>query len=554
MISAPHTSSPLALFLLAPLAACGGEDEVRDEQAPATTTVFVDAQAPAGGDGSFARPLRTVREALEVGRPIEVVAIAGGSYEVPPTWDFPAVLAIMPSGAELPTLVAEAGEARIDWGTQAKLLVRDMAFASQVRFGRGEIDLRQIALGGVIGPALELADVTALLVGVAVSGVTETEGQPDTGDGVVARGGSLQWRGGSVTGIADRALVLEGSAAEIEGLTLSSDLRAPLTVSAKSTVTARQLTVEKAQIGVYVDRSSLLLERSKVRKIDGFGLLIAPEAKAVVKNSTFEDCRMGHVAAQGDGAELALEGNSFADASDGACISAAFSLAPFVIRHNELRTCAGNGVSLYGVTDAVVEDNEVHDILPDPMFPEIADGIGLLDAKAHVAHNRVYDTDGIGIALVRAEGEIVDNDVGPTKGAGISLVTEEPGEARVKIAGNSVAKATGVGIIVIGVGAHADVKFNQISATAYNPEDSFGDAVGFGMGADLQVIANTLQDNAHSGVIFLDGAKGAVSSNLATGNKQYGVLELCQGKPNEVIVGENELAGNALGPLKLCGK
>ncbi len=120
------------------------------------------------------------------------------------------------------------------------------------------------------------------------------------------------------------------------------------------------------------------------------------------------------------------------------------------------------------------------------------------------------------------------------------------------VTGNTIHQATGAGVIVLD--ATATVMGNTISDTAFNPIDAFGDGVAFGMNAVVTVQDNIITGSARNGVVFLDGASGTIDGNEASGNGEYGILEFCTGAPNAVVIGDNVLDNNTLGPMNLCSQ
>jgi parallel beta-helix repeat protein len=510
--------------------------------------VFVDQAAAPGGDGSAERPFQTLRQALELSRPIEAIAVAAGRYPAPASWIFGAALTILPSTAAAPTIEAEAPATALSWTVGAKLVLRDLELASPLGLEGGEIELSQLSFAPVSGPALTLTGAESRIFGLEISSVVAPADQPTSGDGLVVEGGILRWTGGTVVQIPDRAVVLNGVDAELDSLTLASTSRAPLTVGAASEVTARNLQIADVRIGVFVEAARLRLEQAVVTRASTAGLLAAAESSTEIVGSTFTDCANGHISVQGDNAAMTVEGSTLSGATLGPCLFASSTNGAIVIRDNIVRSCAGTGISLFVLSDALAENNEVSNIGPDPMFAELADGISVQNGSARLFGNRVYDTLAYGFALYSAHVLADGNEVGPTGGAGFSIV--DPGSAPSTISNNTITQATGVGVSVIG--AQAQVLTNVITGTVYAPADGLGDGVAFSWGAAVTVQGNTLSSNDRNGVVFLDGAQGTVAGNQATDNGGYGILEFCVGAANAVVVGDNVLDGNGLGPQSLC--
>jgi len=528
------------------LLGCGGDD---DEPALGTT-VYVDAKAAAGGDGSEQHPLRTVREALELKRSFDTIIIASGGYAVPASWSFASALTVTGANDSVTTLTAETADERIEWTASAPLSLSSLSFAAPFSFSDGELTLQSITVSGVTGPALKLTDATTTAKTLSVSAVTEIDGEVGTGDGVDVTGGSIDWDGGSVSATPDRALVLRTTTATLESLNLTSTDRAPLTVSAKATVTANSITIDKSRIAVFVDDASLVLSNATISNASTAGLLASADSKTTLTDSTLSDCPEGHVSVIAQGSSLTLERNKLLSAANNSCVSVAQTDGEVIIRDNVVNGCAGGGINLSALDGAVVEGNTIKNITPDPIFKEIADGISLLDASATVSKNTVSDTDGNAIALIRGYGTIEGNIIGPLESVGISVIEKAPQRALVK--GNTIVKARAAGVLVLL--AEADVENNNISETRFVSAEGLGDGIAFGQGADVKVTDNNVFDNATNGIVFLDGATGQISDNKLTENLLYGIREFCTGPTNTVTVGENMISGNGAGPTNLCSQ
>jgi len=540
----PRPPALLWLPLACLLAGCGDDSETT---AAAGTTVYVDGAAPAGGDGSAEHPFRTVREALEVDRAYDTISIAPGAYPVPSPWTVAAPLQVVGAGAEATTLDVEPGSATIDWTSTTGVTFTALGFTAPLRFTEGQLDLTGVGFVGTVGPSLAVDGATTRLQDVTVEQVVEVAGQAGSGDGVAVTGGSFEWTGGATADVPDRGLVLMGATAAVTNLSLASVARAPLTVSDGATVTAQGITIDEVNVGVFVDEASLELSETAISGAATAGLLASPGSETTVTDSTFSDCPEGHVALIGFGASLTLERNTFSNAANNVCVSAAQTDGTVVIRDNDIDGCAGGGITLSDLTGAVVTGNEVQNIAPDPIFQEIADGISLLDGEATIADNTVHHTDGYGISLIRGAGTISDNLVGPTDAVGISIV--EAGAARPQLSGNTIDRAQGAGVMVLEAGA--DITDNTIQDTVFLGSEGLGDGIAFGLNADVLATGNIISDNGANGIVFLDGVTGELTGNTLTGNNLYGIKEHCTGE-NQVTIGANTFSGNGLGETDLC--
>ncbi|MBW2455849.1 MAG: right-handed parallel beta-helix repeat-containing protein [Deltaproteobacteria bacterium] len=543
-----HQRSKLLALLWLPLAGlpvgCGDDSETTTTPG---STLYVDETAAEEGDGSAEHPFRTVRQALEVDRPFDTISVAPGAYPIPSPWTVDATLRVVGASAEETTLEAEPGSARIEWASTAALTFASLGFTAPLNFADGQLDLANVAFSGAVGPALAVDTASARLQQVTVSEVIEVAGQAGSGDGVTVTGGTFEWTGGSTTDVPDRGLVLLGTTATLADLTLASVTRAPLTVSDGASVTAQRITIAEVNIAVFVDEASLELTESTISGAATAGLLASPGSTTTVTDSAFTDCPEGHVALIGSAASLTLERNSFKNATNNVCVSAAQTSGLVVIRDNQIDGCAGGGITLSGLSGAVVEGNDVRNITPDPIFQEIADGISLLDGQATFTGNTVVHTDGYGISFIRGRGTIDGNVVGPVDGVGISIV--EPGAERVVVSGNTVTEAQGAGVMVLQ--AEADVTNNTISETIFLGSEGLGDGIAFGLGADVHATGNQIWDNGTNGIVFLDGVTGELTGNTLTDNNLYGIKEHCTAL-NQVTIGTNVFSGNGLGETDLC--
>ncbi len=531
--------SVLALAVV--VAACGDDSP--------STIIYVDASAEAGGNGSAGQPFRSVGEALAVDHAIDMVVIAAGDYPVPAAWDFAAALVIQGSTSAPTRLMVEAGSERIEWTSTAALVLRNVEFASGLTHA-GEVELQEVDFAGLTGPALELSNATARLFDVTISDVTTVEGVEGSGDGIVADAGTLVLQGGSIA-VSDRALLLgDAVVATLSDLELVGGDRSPLNVLEGAEVSAADVDISGVRIAIYVRAATLDLTTSTVDAATTSGLMVSTGATVTVSESTFTNCPQGHVSVLGEDTSIALVGNTFTNASAAGCIFVSGATGTVAIEDNTIATCAGSGISIASLLGAVIEGNDISDILPDPMFAELADGIVSIDSDASIADNVIYDTDGAGISLIRGDGDISANTIGPTASVAITIV--DPGNARVSVIGNHISESVGVGVLVLS--AAVDIDGNTISDIIYSPDDGFGDGIAFGSGADVVATDNSSNDNDRNGIVFLDGASGSISGNTCSGNGQYGILEFCSGDANDVDVGPNTLTGNTLGEQSLCSK
>ena len=524
----------LLILLVLPLSACAPGD-----------TVWVDTSAAASGDGSEARPFKTLDEALAQ-QDIVRIELEAGSYEAPAEWSFAAPLTIHGRGADLTIL---DGGARLAW--TGSLSLDALALGSPLTWTGGELAASGVIADGLAGPSLVLVHAAATFQDLRVDNTTGGD-ELDQGDGVRVEGGTLSWTGGGATGNDERSLAVVGAEATLSGLELDGGSRAALFVSDASVVAAEQIEVGPSGVGIYLADARLELSGSQVTGATTAGLLAGAGADLEISDCDFIENPGGHVTAQGQGVFVLIEDSLFSEAVGGVCVSVASTAGPVSIRRNEIHDCAGNGISLSDLTgDVLVEDNEVREIRPDAMFGEVSQGIGLLHSEAQILRNRVYDSDSEAIALIGGGGVIEGNDIGPGLGAGVSVIEPAPAN-RTVVRDNIIDGVTAAGVLVLD--ADADVTGNVITHTAFSAADGMGEGVIFGSVADVTLTGNELRANSKNGVSFMDGATGTIEGNEITGNLQFGIKEFCVGAVNAVTVGDNVVESNALGSSSLCSR
>ncbi len=150
-------------------------------------TVFVDAAAPPGGDGSRARPLQALREA-------PTIALAAGRYAVEAPIGgrvigrCPARTVLLgdPEASALERLTVEASI------TAAAIELEEVRLLGTLRLGAGESAFEGVLIEPPRGPGLELVDGRLLARRLVIRGAE--------GVGLRATGGSLAIEGGQIEG------------------------------------------------------------------------------------------------------------------------------------------------------------------------------------------------------------------------------------------------------------------------------------------------------------------------------------------------------------------
>ncbi len=603
----------LLLALLALLSACGDDPTPAPAAEGPTDQLHVDAAAAPEGNGSAARPFRDLDEALAVEGAaaillapgtykapsthtfgtLQIVGVDGAektfliNRDAPDGVQWAITGALSIEGVTLFTAlsltggradlvdVAASGQGvglsavdmdairleRVRLSQSAGVRLEDIASATVVGLELQEAEAGLIALGvealaveggsfkDVLGPAVGLTDTGATLEDVLIEGVRQV-GEIG-GDGVSVEGGALTMRGGAVRDAADRGVALRGDAtASLEDVALSGGGRAMLFVTGEAEVSADRLTISDSRICVFVnERARLSLRESQVGPCPGNGLLLSDASSTEVLGGAVTGCPQGLIAYLGEGISGRVEGVLLEGASASSCLSAAGTSAPIVFKDNTVRDCDGSGIALLQTVGARIEGNTISDIKADAVFPDVAEGVNLVDSVAEVVGNRIFDVEKRGVSLIRSSGLIDGNTIGPVGDAGISLVDPGP-EARTVITSNTIEEPVGVGIGVFS--AAADITDNVISGVRLNAVDALGDGILFAVGADAILTGNTVEGCVHSGVIFTEAARGRIEGNTLRDNGLFGILEFCGGEPSEVEVGPNVFEGNNQGEASLC--
>lgn len=440
-----------------------------------------------------------------------------------------------------------------------------VASAGGLTVERGEVDFTGLTLvsGGASFTGatatltgVEATDVTAPVVAVSDSTVTMREStltnvQADgdgAGDGVVLDSGELTLEMVTVTNPADRAFVARGGMATLRGVTLSGGGRPPVSVLAQAEVTVVASEIFGAGTCLFAtDGGTLRVQDSHIHDCQ-FGVLAGMGADVTLQKNRVMDCSGGHFSALNDGTKVLFEENEVRGA-EATCVALAGTNGPdVVIRNNTVDDCVGQGISLLNLTGAVIADNEVSSVTADPVFTDVGDGIGLVDAFADVTGNTVTGAEKRGIGLLRSGGTYDGNAIRQSGDLGISVV--DPAGESVTIRNNEIEGAVGGGIAVLN--ADASVEGNQISDIAANPELGTGDGITFGLGSNSTVTGNTVTNAAFNGIVFAEGATGSIENNTVSGSGRHGIREYCISETNDVTVGDNTLSENALGDTQLC--
>lgn len=585
---------------------------------PTGCELWVAEGAAAGGDGTVEHPLPTVAAALEVVDPDCTVHLAKGLYRLPSRITPQGTLRIEGT-AQMYTIIEgpEAGAGAWVDGRGALELERATLRAhldlhlprvqlrhlslrgldAGLRIGPGEtldvgeltaagsagvhidsvkqvtvagarfegpqarlrlVDIREALLDelsftGVAGPALVLQEVGATLAGLILRDIGDNPDDAELGgDGLVVKGGGLDLQRVELEGVSDRGLVFDGAVATVSGVAASDAGRGLLMVLAGSEVHVRESTFADAGVLLYANGAKLQVDDCALSRGSTAGLLGGQGAIVQVSDSSFTDCPQGHISLLGAGSAGTFERNVFREAAAASCVSVSHTAGPLRVRDNTVQGCAGGGIDAMQVVDLEITGNELSDIRFDVLFGTVANAISLIDARGRVASNDILDSLGTGISTLRAVAQIESNRIGPVDSSGISVV--DPSPEPTVVANNTIVRAVGTGVVVLNT--LAEVRDNHIEGTLRDPSAGLGDGIAFGMGGDVLITGNSCEGSVFNGIIFMDGAHGAVRGNHLQGNGMYGVMEFCMAglAANEVEVSDNTFEGNRLGEVERCAQ
>ena len=566
-----------ALPILLLFAACGDTAGAPETPRP-EGTVYVDAAAKDGGTGAQQAPLKSITGALETGIPH--VVVAPGTYEFPSAWTFPVDYVVeAPDGAFVTTGGAFEAQGALTLsgfqifgrlevtgdlrstglaltGQNAGLSVSDGAIAlDDVSMEQGQGALFTHCEGTVTGfsakqviaPVFTSRDSSLVVSTVTIEGAVQTE-EGASGDGFVVDGGDVTLEDATVSAPDDRAFFSKRGATTLRRVRLSGGGRPPLGSADEADVTVEDSEIFAANTCLFATGGGRLTVRNTDVHDCGFGVLSGMGATVEIRDSRFTNCPGGHFSALNDGTQVLLEDNEFSR-SDSTCIALAGTNGPGVrVARNRVEDCVGQGISLLSLQGAEIADNTIRGVTADPVFTDVGDGIGLVDAFAVVRGNIIQDVDRRGIGLLRSGGDFDGNEIADTGDLGISVV--DPAGEPVEIRNNKVERAFGGGITVLN--ADAVIEGNDVRDIAANPELGTGDGITFGLSSTSQVTGNTVAGAAINGIVFAEGATGSIQDNTVTDSAAYGIREYCFSEQNTVVVGENTLSGNALGEQQLC--
>lgn len=494
MHSALNSALHSAMCCVLLLAACGRGDGPDDDPGPYDgAVVYVDQAAGPGGDGSPERPYRTIEEALaHPPRSWEDcsarIAIAAGTYDAPPEMSQRCNLSLEGAGVGVVTLVGDT------WmHADQYVSAEDLAFEGDVEVGGNELSL------------LRSVDVRGEL--------QETGGQSEL-DGVRVIGGQLVLSGGfglshvevSEGGVTMRSPMDEYVGGQVADLVIRDSPSTALTIEPDVRVELRDVEITDSDEGVAVGvAAQARFENLRVYRSAGSGL-VAAGATVEVTDGEFAGAQ-SHLVDARDGATVVLSDVELTDAlmlvlASGSRVRIADSTGTRG-HYAALTAAAGSTLEVVGNT-----------------FTDCPNGfirVGGRDTTAEVVDNTLQGSD-------LRPCISVDGSSGP-----------------VVIRGNTI-RSCGVAGVAVEVASGVTVRENEIvDVSAGATPGGAADGVFF-ESSSVDVDGNSIRSVGRDGVRYLLGSSGTIAGNVIREAGGAAVYEDCAVMPNDVIVGDNDVA------------
>lgn len=471
-----------------------------------TRTLYVDAAASPGGDGSESKPLQTLDAVWEArgasdDAPVTQVMVAAGRYEISSP---PASGSWWVRGASPAQTIVSVATPESVWSVSESMVFESLSFDAAVYFKGAQqasmlmlrdvvanehkgialdhfaqVTLEKVALtrtlglsvkevqalrfdelsvNEAVGTAVQLFKTRATGRGLKISGVVAQGGQG--GDGVAIVRSALTWRGGHVLGAEDRALAVKfRSEAEVDEVSLESKGRAAFYADVDSKVSVRRSSVRGGLTCVLISSgAALTLKNVEVGPCLKQGVVLRDRASGVVKGLRAKDCPGGHVSVLGQRVRLDMSGSRLSGAQD-ICVLISASDGPVRVYDNEISACKASGVAVLRGRDVKLSRNTVESVSAGLTVKSMANGVSLVDSEAVVEGNVIQGMEGLGVSILRSEGRVVDNEIRRTGSSGINLVGLASADAHIELRGNTVEDTGGPGVMAA-MDVNATIKGN----------------------------------------------------------------------------------------------
>ncbi len=602
----------LVLWVGAACAACA-EDPPPTEDPSLRMSFFVDADSASGGDGSQNAPLQTVAAALAMAPPGATINVAEGVYveqiRIEQRVELVGDGGVTLQATEVPTLLIDSNEAvvlesltihgaaveagsivdlssvglvggespaltaadselnivggRISGGQSGCISVEggtvsvtDVLVESCSGFGLSATTVESLFLSG-----LELSEITGVAILLTESNVTADEisiqdvasdqVNTDDGHGISATGGVLTIDRSSFSRVETRGVVVRGGDLTITnsaftGAGLTALAIMPAFEGPEGTAEILDCQFESNSTDVFVSGSTASITGCMFT--ESMHPILTDTSALVVERNVFEDIRDSFVSLIQPRQTVIRDNRG--QYSDAACVFSSYADDGLEILNNTFTHCRGAGISVSDSADVEIADNSLEDIREDLAFPNVGDGLTIIDSHVRVANNRIVRTVGTGIGALRITGTIEGNDIQDSNIGGIQLTDCRQGD--LEMIGNSLDRIVGPGFMVLN--SEVVLRDNVAQNGTLSPE-GFGDGIALADGSEATVIGNQLTDNARNGLVVLGGVQATIEDNTISNNREYGIRVYCESddlEESDVILIDNEFRDNGSGETSLC--
>jgi Right handed beta helix region/Protein of unknown function (DUF1565) len=524
--------------------ACGEADQTDAEEglppAAPETTLYVDDDAAAGGDGSQERPFQTIVDAVAVVDTGMTIHVAPGHYPDPLRLSGQFEIA----GSEQGVVVGGGGDSpavRID--PDAEMALTRLQIHGLLA-DQANVELREVELEATKSPALDAIDSDVELHECSVTG---TSGGVRLSGGVllVADSSFYDLHGLAIEALAQANVVVEKSSfVDIVGVGASatqSDLT--VTDSQFERITRDEESgddVEVDGIGVEAHEGTAIIRNSVFRDIDAQGVWI-DVGEGTISASRFE--RIGVTAVVFLGAESENGDDDGATLAKGALTDSAFADngRDVFVRGYEAEV-VDNTMTGSGQTSILVSTGAIATISRNIMTNLGAGAISLLRVgRSTVSANEVQLAADVCILVSASDApvDVVDNVLESCASSAINLTDV----TNVAVRGNAISKVTLdplLGVLAEGISASdADLTIAQNEVVA-----------ALGLAISVARTSGTITDNDLSscgmgGIMVTERTDPslAITENRVEGNTGVGIIAIGA----ELDIHGNDFASTALG-------
>lgn len=608
-----NMSKPVWILLLVlPLAACTEDPPATEDPTP-SMTLFVSATSSPGGDGSQDAPFQTVAEALvaapvgatinvaegiyleeiRIEQRVELVGDGGASLQAA---DGPAVVvasneavvieslgirglaieagsivdlnSVVIEGGESPALSAEDAELNVVggriWGGHSGCIsveggttvLTDVVIESCSLFGLSAVSVVSLFLSGleineITGVAILLTDSDATIDEIAIQDIRSSEINTDDGHGISATGGDLTVDRSTFSRVETRGVVVRGGALRVANSSFTGTRLTALAImpdfeGVPGTADVIDCQFESNSTDVFVSGSTVSVVGSMFT--DSMHPILTDTSELLVERNVFQDIRDSFISLIQPGPTTIRDNRG--QYSDATCLFGSYADDGLEILNNTFTHCRGAGISISDSTGVTIADNSLEDIREDLAFPNVGDGLTIIDCDVVIENNSITRTVGTGIGALRVTGVIEGNEIQDSKIGGIQLTDCRQGD--LDAIGNTLDRVVGPGFMVLN--SQVVLRDNVAQNGLISPE-GFGDGIALADGSDATVTGNQLESNARNGLVVLGGVTATIQNNTISNNREYGIRVYCESddlEESDVILSDNQFADNGSGETSLC--